>query len=356
MSRRNPLPQRRTPRQLQLESLEDRRVMATSASIVGGVLEVRGTNAAETITISESRLQIGRLQVLIRSATGQTTLNRTFQASRVDRIYVAAYGADDVVTNNTNLPSDLYGGRGNNTVTGGSGNDRIHGWYDRDTLKGRGGNDELFGYGNDDVISGGEGHDWIEGGDGRDSLSGDNGDDMIWGQGHGDELFGGIGSDFLDGGTGDDYLSGSVGNDTMFGGLGDDELHGGVGSDWMWGDGEFESSRDGHDTMFGDDGNDRMYGMGGNDELDGGFDHDTLEGGSGNDTLKGNDGEDVLHGGAGSDSFDGGLNQTDAIIDVMYFDALDWNVDGLPGLVRSIGAAGVTEGRYEGSWIYEGHD
>jgi hypothetical protein len=37
----------------------------------------------------------------------------------------------------------------------------------------------------------------------------------------------------------------------------------------------------------------------------------------------------------------------------LYFDVLDWNVDGLPGIVRGFGAAGVTEGRYAGSWIYE---
>jgi hypothetical protein len=86
---------------------------------------------------------------------------------------------------------------------------------------------------------------------------------------------------------------------------------------------------------------------GANDELHGGFDRDTLEG----------DGdEDVLHGGAGLDGFDGGLNMSDLEIDIMYFHALDRNVDGLPGLARAIGAAGVTEGRYQGSSIYEGHD
>jgi Ca2+-binding RTX toxin-like protein len=93
--------------------------------------------------------------------------------------------------------------------------------------------------------------------------------------------------------------------------------------------------------------------MGGDDRLEGLEGNDTLEGGSGQDTLKGGDHADILHGGGGSDSLDGGSNAFESTVDEYYFDGLDWNVDGLPGLVRAIGAAGVTEGRYAGSWIYE---
>jgi len=86
----------------------------------------------------------------------------------------------------------------------------------------------LYGGGGDDSLSGGDGDDHLRGFGGDDTLQGGNGDDVLRGGAGDDSLVGGSGSDLLKGGRGDDTLRqgfvdlGDGDVDTLNGGLGDD--------------------------------------------------------------------------------------------------------------------------------------
>jgi Ca2+-binding RTX toxin-like protein len=80
-------------------------------------------------------------------------------------------------------------------------NDQLYGGAGDDAISGLDGNDQIYGGSGDDIISGGSGNDGIYGGDGSDLINGDAGNDR---------LIGGYGSDTLTGGLGNDrfeYLS-----------------------------------------------------------------------------------------------------------------------------------------------------
>jgi Ca2+-binding RTX toxin-like protein len=131
------------------------------------------------------------------------------------------------------------------------------------------GNDHLTGNGADNVFDGGPGADTFAGGAGSDAVdyslraapvtadtSGSAGDDGEAGEGDT------IGADVEDiyGGDAADTLTGSASDNFLDGGPGDDHLNGGAGNDYLAG---------------GD----------GNDQIDGGDGTDTLDAGSGDDTL-----------------------------------------------------------------------
>ena len=107
-------------------------------------------------------------------------------------IQVFGQGGNDTITlNEANgaLPAaNLFGGDGNDTITGGSGNDLLFGQAGNDILLGKGGNDLLFG---------GDGNDTLTGGAGDDQMFGEAGNDrMIWNPGEGTDLMeGGDGTD-----------------------------------------------------------------------------------------------------------------------------------------------------------------
>lgn len=120
---------------------------------------------------------------------------------------------DDKITGTSKEGNDLYGGAGNDIITGNSGDDVLEGGTGNDTLKGLAGNDELYGGEGNDILDGGAGNDVLYGGDGNDNLKG------------------GAGNDYLDGGDGNDILDGGAGNDILIGGSGTDTLKGGAGAD-----------------------------------------------------------------------------------------------------------------------------
>lgn len=75
----------------------------------------------------------------------------------------------------------------------------------------------------DDVIVGTDKtYNWLYGGDGDDSITGNIGNDEIYGGSGNDKLYGMAGDDVLFGGDGNDLLDGGAGIDTMVGGAGDD--------------------------------------------------------------------------------------------------------------------------------------
>ena len=110
-------------------------------------------------------------------------------------IQVFGLGGNDTITlNEANgaLPqANLFGGAGNDVLTGGSGADQLFGQAGNDTLLGKGGADLLFGGGENDTLTGG---------DADDQVFGEAGDDrMIWNPGDDTDLNeGGDGTDTVE--------------------------------------------------------------------------------------------------------------------------------------------------------------
>jgi Ca2+-binding RTX toxin-like protein len=228
----------------------------------------------------------------------------------------------------------VYGGEGNDTITGGGDTDLIHGNEGNDTLAGGAGKDVLFGDEGDDVLDEGalgDGDDVLWGGDGTVDLP----DAGVRGRNHGidrvsyagrvkadpgdpnktvvdpvvvtigssaddgspsrdekdevkadiEEVVGTDGDDVLVAGTAAATLRGGKGDDVLYGGDGDDNLDGGEGNDRLFGGG-------GKDTLSGGKGNDTLYGFfkpetGDHPSLVAGADEgpDTYVGGEGTDKL-----------------------------------------------------------------------
>jgi Ca2+-binding RTX toxin-like protein len=87
----------------------------------------------------------------------------------------------------------------------------------------------IYGGPGDDTITGGDEPDLIYGGKGNDSINGGAGNDTIYGQTGNDTLYGGPGNDYISGGQGEDYLNGGDGNDVLFDARGPDTVLGGAG-------------------------------------------------------------------------------------------------------------------------------
>jgi len=114
--------------------------------------------------------------------------------ANTDLIQVHGGDGNDVIrideTNGALPAAQLFGGDGNDTLTGGSAND---------TLFGQDGNDSLFGGAGNDTLVGGAGNDSVVGGLGADVANLGAGNDVfIWNQGDGsDKVEGGSGLDEL---------------------------------------------------------------------------------------------------------------------------------------------------------------
>ncbi len=233
----------------------------------------------------------------------------------------------------------LYGGSGNDHLSGLLGDDILYGEDGNDTMSGDDGSDTLIGGAGDDKMTGDygqavydsgagqvvQGDDYLDGGDGNDWMQGEGGNDTLFGGAGNDEIWGDAktysdptlnGDDYLDGEDGDDKLMGQGGNDQLFGGAGNDQLFGdaddvpaenqgndyldgGAGDDYLRGYG-------GDDELFGGEGSDQLLGEAGNDYLDGEDGNDQIDGGDGDDVLMGGTGDDDLWGGLGNDYLDGG--------------------------------------------------
>lgn len=274
-------------------------------------------------------------------------------------LLLSADDMDDTVENQTSLPSEIYGGDGVDTLTGGSGNDRIvtRGMF-TDRVTCGGGDDTVLGDTTDLIASdcehvdrgsgmvdtppatttppgttpapgappstapspssppdtvvpilepgacavpkrGTKGADLLTGTAGSDLLLGMGGKDRMTGSGGNDCLYGGGGNDVVRGGAGNDFLKGEAGDDRLDGNEGDDGLAGDAGQDTINGSA-------GNDTMSGGSGGDRMNGGPGTDGLNGGAGRDVMNGGSGDDTLLGRAGGDRLVGGSGRNRIVGG--------------------------------------------------
>src|SRR6266536_1298471 len=177
--------------------------MAVTASFLpgAGLLSVFGDGLDNNITINRNaagNILINGGAVAIQGGTATVANTRLIQ--------VFGQGGNDTITldeANGALPrAQLFGGAGNDVLTGGSGADLLFGGAGNDTLLGKGGADQLFG---------GAGNDVLTGGDGDDQVFGEGGNDrMIWNPGDDSDLFeGGDGVDTaeVNGGNGSETFT-----------------------------------------------------------------------------------------------------------------------------------------------------
>lgn len=202
-----------------------------------GELRIEGSNANDLIRVRGN----GSSLVLEQWYGGRVIASQEYQG--VGEIVFIAREGNNVFRNETNLPSQAFGGAGNDAFLGGS---------SRDIFRGGAGNDFLSGRGGNDVLWGDSGSDTLEGGDGADRL--------MAGQVDGGEAYtvnvlrGGRGNDFLYGGGGFDYLYGEQGNDRLED-VGIGVLYGGEGNDRLYGSAFQRISQE----MHGGPGRDQLF-------------------------------------------------------------------------------------------------
>ena len=171
--------------------------MAIKATFSPGAATLTEFGDSIDNTITTSRDAAGNLLVsggAVAVDGGHATVTNT------SLIQVFGQGGNDTITldeSNGALPAaQLFGGAGNDVLTGGSGNDQLFGGSGNDTLLGKGGDDLLFG---------GSGNDTLIGGTGNDQMFGEAGNDrMIWNPGEG--------TDLMEGGDGNDTAEVNGGN------------------------------------------------------------------------------------------------------------------------------------------------
>src|SRR5262245_5049842 len=294
--------------------------MAVKASFfpTAGLLSVFGDSLDDTIVTSRDAAG----QILVNGGNVSIT-GGTPTVANTAMIQVFGQGGNDTIAldeSNGALPAaQLFGGAGNDTLTGGSGADQLFGGAGNDILNGKGGNDLLFG---------GAGNDTLIGGAGDDQVFGEAGNDrMIWNPGDGSDLFeGGDGTDTaeVNGGNASETFTivangsrvrfdrvspapfsldiGTTENLVLNANGGDDVVTAGNGLAGL-----IKLTIDGgagNDTITGGDGNDTLIGGDGNDLVIGGRGNDTALLGAGDDTFVWNpgDGSDVVEGQDGTDT------------------------------------------------------
>ncbi|MCJ8339821.1 MAG: LEPR-XLL domain-containing protein [Pseudomonadales bacterium] len=293
---------------------------AGSISVIHGgggddTLTVTGSNSDSALILLGDSVQDGSSY----SATSdqKTAFAREFNNPGNDIIDASGAGGSVVI----------FGGQGNDQLTGSEFDDHIAGGSGEDTIFGLGGNDHIYGdsginldlsvrldlstqvlhivntadAANDNpetadnlVVS----RDIIDGGAGNDIIFADKG--IITQLANTNRILTtaaviNITNTNRDAG-GDDSVLGGSGNDLIIGGLGRDTIAGDSGNDLIIGDhGSFELLNDVVTKAYSsstDSGNiDDLSGDSGNDTLIGGFAGDILAGGAGNDTVIGDNGQ-----------------------------------------------------------------
>jgi hypothetical protein len=165
-----------------------------------GVLTTSGDDLDNTITTSRNAAGT----ILINGGAVPIVGGTPTVANTVVVQALGNGGNDTIAIDETNgaLPrANLFGGLGNDTITGGSGADQLFGEVGNDTLFGRGGADMLNGSNGDDTLTGGAGDDQMFGeagndvfrwdpGDGSDTVEGGGGvDAMLFNGNAGAEIF-----------------------------------------------------------------------------------------------------------------------------------------------------------------------
>jgi len=304
---------------------------APVAGFTGGILTVRGDAADNNLSIGRSAA--GAIEVnggAISIAGGNPTVANT------TRIQIFGLGGGDVLGLDEAfgpLPlAEVFGGDGNDVLTGGSGADLLFGQGGNDTMVGKGGADQLFG------------------GAGNDTATGGTGDDQAFGQGDDDRMI-------WNPGEGTDLNEGGAGTDSV-------EVNGANGAE------QFTATANGARVRFdrvnpapfaldiGTSENLLLNANGGDDSFAATGDLATLikitvDGGGGIDNLSGSNGADLLLGGEGNDVIDGQQGDDAALLGAGD-DTFQWD----PGDGNDVieGQAGADTMRFNGSGAAENMD
>jgi Ca2+-binding RTX toxin-like protein len=336
-------------RQLGFESLESRRLLASTASFnaITGALSVTGDTANNNLVVTYQLS--GSTNYLVVQDSGVNLISfPSVPASSVKSVTVAANSGNDSVSLATVASNVFTQLTATPVVDGGSGNDTITGSKLADLLYGVDGIDTLIGIDGADYLYGGNDGDGLYGDYGNDSASvifddilhGEAGNDFLYGDQGKDSLYGTIGNDSLYGGTGNDLVSGGDNDDQLIPGDGVDSIYTGTGNNTIYDLGPFDVGGSDiyedlsgfntldfsqvtdsaveitmpaeigqvlgtpfDDTITGNNVGSIIYGNGGNDWLIGGDGDDQLTGGDGHDRLSGKGGSDIMDGGAGHDTY-----------------------------------------------------
>jgi Ca2+-binding RTX toxin-like protein len=311
-------------------SVTPQAVTSVFASSSGGTLTVFGDSLDNGVTLS--RDAAGKILV---NGGAVPVVGGTPTVANTSLIQVFGQGGNDTITlNEANgaLPkANLFGGAGNDVLTGGSGGDMLFGQADNDTLHGKGGADFLFGGAGNDVLTGGDADDQVFGEAGNDRMIWNPGDDTDLFEGGADfdtaEVNGGNGSEVftatangtrvrfdrldpapfsLDIGTTESLVVNMNGGNDTFSATGNlaalisVTVDGGTGNDTILGS-------NGNDSLLGGDGDDFIDGQQGNDAIFLGAGNDVMQWdpGDGSDTIEGQDGVDTMlfNGSAANEAF-----------------------------------------------------
>jgi Ca2+-binding RTX toxin-like protein len=329
-------PRNRT-RQFAIERLGNRITPAVTAFFSAQAQSLSITGDALDNTISVSRNAAGNLLV---NGGAVTIRGGTPTVANTALIQIFGLGGSDNLTLDETtgaLPkANLFGGFGNDTLTGGSGADMLFGGAGNDTLLGKGGFDFLFGGSENDVLTGGDADDQVFGESGDDRMVWNPGDDTDLNEGgsgidtievnggNGDEQFtvtaNGTRVRFdrlnpapfsIDIGTSENLVLNANGGADSFSATGNlaalikITVDGGAGNDTLLGS-------NGIDLLRGGDGNDLIDGQQGNDVafLGAGDDVFQWDPGDGSDTVEGQDGNDsmLFNGSGGAEIFEASAN------------------------------------------------
>ena len=292
---------------------------AVAATFSNGVLTVTGDSLDNNVTVS--RNAAGTILV---NGGAVAVVGGTPTVANTSTIKLFGLGGNDTLTlseTNGALPAaHLFGGAGNDVLTGGSGADQLFGEAGNDTLLGKGGNDFLFGGGDNDTLTGGDADDQVFGQAGNDRMIWNPGDDTDLNEGATGtdtvEVNGGNGAEqftttangtrvrfdrlnpapfAIDIGTSENLVLNANGGDDSYSATGNlaalikVTVDGGTGNDNLLGS-------NGADVMLGGDGNDFVDGQQGNDVGFMGAGDDTFQWdpGDGNDVIEGQDGNDAM--------------------------------------------------------------
>lgn len=301
---------------------------AVVATFSNGTLSVNGDNLANTITVSRNAAG-----VLLVNGGAVTVKGGTATVANTSLIQVFGLGGNDTVTLSEvsgALPkANLFGGVGNDVLTGGSGPDQLFGQTGNDTVLGKGGFDFLFG---------GTENDTLTGGDADDQVFGESGDDRtVWNPGDDTDLDeGGAGRDTVEvnGGNGlERFTTTANGMRVRFDRLDPAPFSIDVGTSE-----KLVLDANGGDDSFSATGNlAALIAI-------------TVDGGTGADTLLGSNGADTLLGGDGNDFVDGQQGGDVALLGAGD-DAFQWDPGDGSDVVE--GQAGVDALRFNGSAIAE---
>ncbi|WP_261842146.1 LEPR-XLL domain-containing protein [Aliamphritea ceti] len=306
----------------------------------GAITVIHGGGGNDTIKVTGSDAD-GALILLGDSVQDGSSYNATSLQKTAKGREFTTPGNDIIDASGAGGSVVIYGGQGNDTLTGSNFGDHIAGGSGDDIIKGLGGHDHIYGDAGfnldistrlnlstqvlevvntantstdnpetaDTLIAG---KDTVDGGEGKDIIFGDKGE-VVQVSGTNRILTTGavvsITNTNRDKG-GNDILRGNAGNDIIIGGFGADRIDGGADNDILLGDSGKLDYTDGDtdistldsiitlDAAVG--GADTVYGNGGNDILIGGADADKLYGGNGagNAALTGAD-NDILIGDLG---------------------------------------------------------